>query len=82
LKKQSYGHVKVLEPLFLIKMGLKQAMNRAFAYTGWENFADITETCSHLLTMEFLMTLSVEETAKTTKIYFRFFNEQFELTVK
>jgi hypothetical protein len=28
------------------------------------------------------MSLSIEEMGKTTKIYFHFFNEQYELTVK
>ncbi|RLN00869.1 hypothetical protein C2845_PM06G26610 [Panicum miliaceum] len=28
LKKKSFGHVKVFKPLFLIKTGLKQDMNR------------------------------------------------------
>jgi hypothetical protein len=32
--------------------------------------------------MEFFISLSIEETAKTTKIYFRFFDEQYELTPK
>ncbi|RLM79696.1 Zinc knuckle family protein [Panicum miliaceum] len=81
LKKQSFSHIKVFEPLFLIKTGLKQDMNHVFAYAGWENFAHITETGSHLLTMEFLMSLGIEETSKITKIYFRFFDEQYELTV-
>jgi hypothetical protein len=79
LKKQSFSHVKVFEPLFLIKTGLKQDMNHTFAYAGWENFADITETGSHLQTMDFLMSLGIE---KTIKIYFCFFDEQYELTVK
>ncbi|RLM59159.1 hypothetical protein C2845_PM18G06470 [Panicum miliaceum] len=43
LKKQTFGHVKFFEPIFLMKTGLKQDMNRAFAYVGWEDFADITE---------------------------------------
>lgn len=37
---------------------------------------------SHLLTMEFLISLNVEETGIETKIYFHFFNEQFEMTLK
>jgi hypothetical protein len=28
------------------------------------------------------MSLSIEETGKTTKVYFHFFNEQYELTLK
>jgi hypothetical protein len=48
----------------------------------WYDFADIAETGSQLLTMEFLMSLGIEETPKTTKIYFRFFYEQYELTTK
>jgi hypothetical protein len=63
-------------------MGLKQDMSRAFAYSGWEDFADIIEAGLQLLTIEFLMSLSIEEMGKTTKIYFRFFNEQYELTAK
>ncbi|RLN15788.1 hypothetical protein C2845_PM02G16200 [Panicum miliaceum] len=42
-------------------MGLKQDMKRAFAYAGWENFIDIIETGSHLPTMEFLMSLGIED---------------------
>jgi hypothetical protein len=57
-------------------------MIRAFSYTGWYDFADITETGSQLLTMEFLLSLGIEETPKTTKILFRFFDEQYELTAK
>ncbi|PVH35122.1 hypothetical protein PAHAL_7G109600 [Panicum hallii] len=49
LKKQSFSHVKIFEPLFLIKTGLKQDMNPVFAYAGWEDFTDITEASSHLL---------------------------------
>jgi hypothetical protein len=82
LKKQNFSHVKIFEPIFLIKTGSKQDMNRAFAYAGWEDFVDITELGSQLLTTEFLMSLSIEKTGKTTKLYFHFFNEQYELTVK
>ena len=32
--------------------------------------------------MESLMSLTVEETSTETKVYFRFFNEQFEMTLK
>ncbi|RLM78880.1 hypothetical protein C2845_PM12G14540 [Panicum miliaceum] len=82
LKKPSFWHTKIFEPLFIIKTGLKQDMIRAFSYTGWYDFADITETGLQLLTMEFLMSLGIEETAKTTKIYFRLFDEQYDLTAK
>jgi hypothetical protein len=74
LKKQSFWHTKIFKPLFIIKTGLKQDMIRAFSYAGWYDFADITEIGSQLLTMEFLMSLGIEETAKTTKIYFRLFD--------
>ncbi|RLM65403.1 hypothetical protein C2845_PM16G03020 [Panicum miliaceum] len=47
LEKQSFRHVKIFEPLFLIKTGLKQDMNKAFTYTGWEDFADIIEAVVH-----------------------------------
>ncbi|XP_039801721.1 uncharacterized protein LOC120666015 [Panicum virgatum] len=47
LKKKSFGHAKRFEPNFLIMMGLKQDVNRAFTAAGWENFADITETGDH-----------------------------------
>jgi hypothetical protein len=63
-------------------MGLKQDMIRAFSYVGWYDFANITKTSSQLLTMEFLMSLGTEEIAKTTKIYFHFFDEKYELTAK
>ena len=59
--------------------GLHQDMNHAFTAVGWSRFADITAPGSHLLTMEFLSTLHVETIGKETKIYFRFFNEFFEM---
>ena len=62
--------------------GLLQDMNQAFTAVRWENFADIIEPGSHLLTMEFLMSLTVEETNTETKVYFRFFNDQFEMTLQ
>ncbi|RLN03089.1 hypothetical protein C2845_PM13G08630 [Panicum miliaceum] len=71
LKNQTYHHVKIFEPLFFIKMGLKADMTRAFSHVGWYNFADMKEPGSKFLTMEFLMTLSFEEEV-----------EQFKLTVK
>ncbi|RLN34978.1 hypothetical protein C2845_PM03G29030 [Panicum miliaceum] len=80
LKTQTYHHVRIFEPLFFIKTGLKADMTRAFSHVGWYNLADMTEPDSKFLTMEFLMTLSFEEVDNTTKIYFRFFNEQFKLT--
>src|SRR6185437_7105212 len=46
------------------------------------NFADIVKPGLHLLTMEFLMSLTVEETSTETKVYFRFFNKQFEMTLQ
>jgi hypothetical protein len=82
LKKQSFCHTKIFEPLFNIKMGLKQDMIRAFSYAGWYDFANIIETGLQLLTMEFLISLGIEETPKTTKIYFCFFDEQYELMAK
>ena len=57
-------------------------MNKAFTAVRWENFADIVEPGSQLLTMEFLISLTVEETGSKTKVYFRFFNKQFEMTLK
>jgi hypothetical protein len=82
LKKQSFCHTKIFEPLFIIKTGLRQDMIHAFSYVGWYDFADITEIGSQLLTMEFLMSLGIEEMAKTTKIYFCFFDEQYELMTR
>ena len=32
--------------------------------------------------MEFLISLTVEETSTKTEVYFQFFNEQFEMTLK
>ncbi|RLN05211.1 hypothetical protein C2845_PM13G11230 [Panicum miliaceum] len=61
LKNQTYYHVRILEPLFFIKKGLKVDMTRAFSRVGWYNFADMMEPGSKFLTMEFLMTLSFEE---------------------
>jgi hypothetical protein len=48
--------------------GLLQDMNQAFTAVRWENFADIVEPGSHLLTMEFLMSLTIEETSTETKV--------------
>ena len=82
LKKQNFGHAKRFESRFLMKTGLKQDMNNALTVVGWENFADIVEPGSQLLTMEFLVSLAVEETGAETKVYFRLFNEQFEMKLK
>ena len=57
-------------------------MNNALTAVGWENFADIVEPGSQLLTMEFLISLAVEETGAKTKVYFCLFNEQFEMKLK
>ena len=75
LKRHTFDHAKRFETRFLIMTGLLQDMNQAFTAVGWENFADIIDPGSHLLTMEFLMSLTVEETSTKTKVYFRFFNE-------
>ena len=53
LKKQNFGHAKRFETRFLIKTGLKQDMNNALTTVGWENFADIVEPGSQLLTWSF-----------------------------
>jgi hypothetical protein len=57
-------------------------MDRAFEYAGWDNFTNITESGSHLLTMEFLMTLNIVHLPRETQIRFRFFNEEFLMTPK
>ncbi|RLN09599.1 hypothetical protein C2845_PM11G04440 [Panicum miliaceum] len=82
LKNQTYHHVRISEPFFFIKTGLKADMTRAFSYVGWYNFADMIEPGLKFLTMEFLMSLSFEETDNTTEIYFCFFDEQYKLTAK
>ena len=82
LKKQSFGHAKRFDTHFLMKTGLKQDMNQAFIAVGWENFAYVVELGSQLLTMEFLISLAIEETSTKTKIYFRLFNEQFVMKLK
>ena len=82
LKKQNFGHAKRFETCFLIKTGLKQDMNNALTAVRWENFTDIVEPGSQLLTMEFLISLAVEETGAETKVYFRLFNEQFVMKLK
>jgi len=71
LKKQNFGHAKRFDTRFLMKTGLKQDMNQTFTAVGWEDFADIVEPGSQLLTMEFLISLAIEETSTETKIYFR-----------
>ena len=82
LKKQNFGHAKRFESRFLMKTGLKQDMNNALTTVGWENFADIVEPSSQLLTMEFLISLAIEESGAETKVYFRLFNEQFVMKLK
>jgi len=82
LKRQTYAHAKRFETRFLIMTGLLQDMNQAFTAIGWEKFANIVESGSHLLTLEFVMSLTIEETSTETKVYFRFFNEQFEMTLQ
>ena len=68
LKRQTYALAKRFETRFLIMTGLLQDMNQAFTVVRWENFADIVEPSSHLLTMEFLMSLTIEETSTETKV--------------
>ena len=51
LKKQNFGHAKRFDNRFLIKTGLKQDMNNTLTAVGWENFTDIVEPGSQLLTM-------------------------------
>jgi hypothetical protein len=82
LKKQNFGHTKRFETYFLMKTGLQQDMNQAFTAVRWENFVDAVEPGLHLLTMEFLISLTVEETGFETELYFWFFNEQFVMTLK
>ena len=82
LKRQTYAHAKRFETCFLITTGLLQDMNQAFTAVGWENLANIVEPGSHLLTMEFIMSLTIEENSTETKVYLRFFNEQFEMTLQ
>ena len=57
-------------------------MNNALTAVGWENFADIVEPGSQLLTMEFLISLAVEETGAETIVYFCLFNEQFVMKLQ
>ena len=57
-------------------------MNNALTVVGWENFADIIEPGSQLLTMKFLISLAVEETDAETKVYFRLFNKEFVMKLK
>ena len=75
LKRQNFGHAKRFESRFLMKTGLKQDMNNGLTAVGWDNFADIVEPGSQLLTMEFLISLAIEETGAETKVYFCLFND-------
>ena len=68
LKRQNFGHAKRFESRFLMKTGLKQDMNNAFTAVGWENFVDIVKPGLQLLTMEFLISLAIEETGAKTKV--------------
>ena len=82
LKKQNFSHTKRFDTRFLMKTGLKQDLNQAFTAVRWEDFADVMEPGTQLLTMEFLISLAIEETSTKTKIYFRLFNEQFVMKLK
>ena len=82
LKKQSFNHTKRFDTRFLIKTELKQDVNQIFTIVGWKDFGDVVEPGSQLLTMEFLISLAIEETSTKTKIYFRLFNEQFVMKLK
>jgi hypothetical protein len=82
LKNRSFAHHKTFDNMLLIKTGIGQDMDRAFEYAGWDNFTNITESGSHLLTMEFLMTLNIVHLPRETQIRFRFFNEEFFMTPK
>ncbi|RLM74394.1 hypothetical protein C2845_PM15G03800 [Panicum miliaceum] len=82
LNNQTYHHVRIFETFFFIRMGLKADITRAFSHLGWYNFADMTEQGSKFLIMEFLMSLSFEESGNTIEIYFRFFDEQYKLTAR
>src|SRR5579883_3180492 len=53
LRNRSFAHHKTFDNMLLIKTGIGQDMDRAFEYAGWDNFTNITEACSRLLTMEF-----------------------------
>jgi len=74
LKRQNFGHANRFESRFLMKTGLKKDMNNAFTAVGWENFVDIVEPGSQLLTTEFLISLAIEETGAKTKVYLCLFN--------
>jgi len=82
LKKQSFNHTKRFDTRFLIKTELKQDVNQIFTIVGWKDFGDVVEPGSQLLTMEFLISLAIEEIGTKTKIYFRLFNEQFVMKLK
>ena len=70
LKRQTYANAKRFETRFLIMTGLLQDMNQAFTAVGWENFADIVEPGSQLLTLEFLMSLPLKKPALKPKFIF------------
>ena len=57
LKRQTFCHAKRFKTRLLIMTGLMQDMNQALTTVGWENFADIVEPGSQLLTMGFLISL-------------------------
>ena len=82
LQGRYYTHAKYFDPMLLIKTGLGGDMERAFNNAGWQNFYPVTETGSHFLTMDFLMSLKIEVRPNETNICFRFFNEDFVLTPK
>lgn len=82
LKHQSYVLAKTFDHVLLIKTEIGHNNDRAFGYASWDAFSNITESGSQFLTMEFLMSLVVEESIHETKICFPIFNEEFVRTAK
>ena len=73
LEDRKFELTSVCDPMLLQKTGMDSEFDLIFQTVGWEDFWDITEPGSRLLTLEFLCTLKATETG----VEFRLFGKEF-----
>lgn len=73
LEDRKFELTSVYDPMLLQKTGMDSEFDLIFQTVGWEDFWDITEPGSRLLTLEFLCTLKATETG----VEFRLFGKEF-----
>src|SRR6187551_2533119 len=73
LRLKEFEHTLVFDRDLLRRTGMDEESAEIFHAVGWENFWEINEPGSYLLTLEFLSTLVSENGG----IRFRFFNQEF-----